>query len=61
MTFRIAIEDHDYEFQWGQYKGRTYGYVLNRDPHYIQWIYNQGNLDLNEKLMDELREKLNEK
>ena len=48
------IDTEEYEFTFGQYKGRSYRYVLKRDPDYIAWLLSQCRFALNESDRHEL-------
>ena len=43
------IDAENYRFPWGQYKGRTYNEILEIDPQYIYWCWqNLGEFHLND-------------
>lgn len=35
----IVMEPDDYVFKWGKHEGETFQEVLEDDPNYLSWVY----------------------
>lgn len=59
MDIADVIDTEGYEFDFGKYKGFSYGFVLNQDPFYIKWLTeNVEDFLLNDTAANELIEAL---
>lgn len=60
MKAAMKSAGFDYIIDFGKYKGKTLGDILDTDYSYILWLRNIGILKLDKKLIDAALEEQNE-
>lgn len=53
-TFFMCLES---VFEFGKYDGRSLDEVLEEDPRYIKWLHKEGLVELDDEVLDELKER----